>query len=61
MKMFIADFLQEQNGQSMVEYSLLLAFLTLASAAFFLDSGESIYGIWSITNVNLSTAHRCVS
>ncbi len=61
MKVLIADFLHDESGQSMVEYSLLLAFLTLASAAFFIDSGESIYGIWSITNINLSTAHRCVS
>ncbi len=38
----------------MIEFTLLLAFVVMASAALFLESGESIYSIWSVTSTYLS-------
>jgi len=52
-------FLQDEQGQDLVEYTLLLAFVCLASAALFIGAGNSINGIWKTGNgilVNANTA-----
>lgn len=61
MKFSCKDFLGQQGGQDLVEYTLILAFVCLASAAFFLGSHESIYNIWAVTENNLSQARNVVS
>ncbi len=50
-------FLYEEDGQDLVEYTLLLAMVCLASAALMITAGGSISGIWTTTNNNLSSAH----
>ena len=45
-----------ETGQDLIEYSLLMAFLTLASAALFIGAGSNVSKIWSIGNSTLSTA-----
>lgn len=55
MKM-LKNFLRDEQGQDIVEYTLLLAFVALASAALFINAGGSISGIWSVANTKLSTA-----
>jgi hypothetical protein len=55
------DFLGQQEGQDLVEYTLLLAFVCLVASAFFLGSHKSIYTIWEVTNNNLSQAKETVS
>jgi Flp pilus assembly pilin Flp len=47
---------QDDQGQDLIEYTLLMAFVALASAALFISSGASICQIWSDTNAQLSTA-----
>jgi Flp pilus assembly pilin Flp len=44
-----------------VEYTLLLAFVALASAALFMSAGGSISGIWSIANSRVSVASLSAS
>ena len=46
----------DEQGQDLIEYTLLMAFVALASAALFISSGASISSIWSDSNVSLSTA-----
>ena len=46
-------FLQEEQGQDLIEYTLLLAFVCLASATFFISSGKSVSGIWAATSSRL--------
>ena len=53
---FIAAFLKGERGQDLIEYTLLLAFVMLASAALYINAGGSVSGIWTITNSNLSAA-----
>jgi Flp pilus assembly pilin Flp len=48
--------LREEDGQDLIEYTLLLAFIALASASLFLSAGGSIAGIWSQGSTQLSTA-----
>ena len=50
------NFLADDSGQDLIEYTLLMAFVALASAALFLGSGGSISGIWTTTNNNLAQA-----
>ena len=59
MKQFILKFVREEEGQDLVEYTLLLAFVCLASAALFIGAGNSLAGIWTDANkilVNANTA-----
>jgi len=60
MKTLFANFLREEQGQDLVEYTLLLAFVCLASAALFIGAGESLTGIWSKTNTILVNANAAL-
>jgi Flp pilus assembly pilin Flp len=57
----IRNFWNEENGQDLIEYTLLLAFVALASAALFLGAGGSIKGIWTTTNSQLTAANTSAS
>jgi Flp pilus assembly pilin Flp len=57
MKATLASFLSDDQGQDLVEYTLLLAFVSLASAALFLGTGGAITGIWSVSNSQLVNAN----
>ena len=54
-------FWQAQDGQDLVEYSLLLAFVCLASVALFIGVGKSITGIWTVANTSMSQAYSATS
>jgi Flp pilus assembly pilin Flp len=47
---------KDEAGQDLIEYTLLMAFVALASAALFTTSGSSVSKIWSSSNSTLSTA-----
>jgi Flp pilus assembly pilin Flp len=49
-------FLRNEEGQDLIEYTLLLAFVALVAAGLFISSGQSTSGIWSIANTQLSSA-----
>lgn len=53
---FLRNFWHEDQGQDLIEYTLLMAFVALASAALFLGAGGSIKNIWTTTNSRLSNA-----
>ena len=53
MKQLLLKFIREDQGQDLVEYTLLLAFVCLASAALFINAGNSISGIWTVANSEL--------
>ena len=50
------QFLREEDGQDLIEYTLLLAFVCLASAALFIGAGTSISSIWGTANNTLNNA-----
>jgi len=58
---FLRNFWNDEQGQDLIEYTLLLAFVALASAALFLGAGGSIKGIWSSTNSQLVAASNNAS
>jgi Flp pilus assembly pilin Flp len=53
MKMIVA-LLKDEQGQDLVEYTLLLAFVIMASAAMYINAGGSVTGIWTVTNTQLN-------
>jgi Flp pilus assembly pilin Flp len=56
MKRFCVSLWKNEQGQDLIEYTLMLAFVALASAALFSTAGTSINQIWSKTNSQLGTA-----
>jgi Flp pilus assembly pilin Flp len=55
---FLRNFWNDEQGQDLIEYTLLMAFVALASAALFLGAGGSIKGIWSASNSQLVAANN---
>ena len=53
---FLRNFWNEDEGQDLIEYSLLMAFVALASAALFIGAGKNISSIWSSSNSQLANA-----
>jgi len=52
---FIKKFLQEEDGQDLVEYALLLVFLALAAIAILPTLGSSVNRVFSQSNSTLNT------
>jgi len=61
MMTIFTSFLQDEQGQDLIEYTLLLAFVCLASAALFISAGGSVSGIWNTTNSDLALANASAS
>jgi Flp pilus assembly pilin Flp len=61
MKPFVNAFLAAEDGQDLIEYTLLMAFVALASAALFIGAGSSINTIWSTSNTQLANAATSAS
>ncbi|HKE22067.1 MAG TPA: hypothetical protein VKB88_06730 [Bryobacteraceae bacterium] len=57
----LKTFFKDESGQDLIEYTLLMAFVALASAALFIGAGKSVQGIWSATNSQLSAANASAS
>jgi Flp pilus assembly pilin Flp len=57
----LRNFWNDEQGQDLIEYTLLMAFVALASAALFIGAGKSIQGIWTATNTQLSAANASAS
>src|SRR5689334_22017424 len=61
MTQLLKSFLVEDNGQDLIEYTLLMAFVALASAALFIGAGKSINTIWTTANGQLENAATSAS
>jgi Flp pilus assembly pilin Flp len=61
IKRLLMGFQREEQGQDLIEYTLLLAFVALASAALFIGAGGTINQIWTVTNNTLSNAAATAS
>ena len=61
MMAYLRSIWQQEEGQDLIEYTLLMAFVALASAALFIGAGGSIKGIWSVTNTQLAAANTAAS
>ena len=56
MKNLLIGFVRDEQGQDLIEYTLLLAFVCLASAALFIGAGGGINAIWTNANAKINGA-----
>jgi Flp pilus assembly pilin Flp len=56
MRSFIIHFCREESGQDLIEYTLLMAFVALASASLFISAGGNVQTIWQTANTSLTNA-----
>jgi Flp pilus assembly pilin Flp len=56
MKTMFMNFCKDEQGQDLIEYTLLIAFVALASAALFIGAGGSVKTIWQAANTQLANA-----
>jgi Flp pilus assembly pilin Flp len=61
MNHLLIRFWRDEQAQDLVEYTLLLAFVCLASAALFIGAGSAISGIWTQANSRLENAALAAS
>jgi Flp pilus assembly pilin Flp len=54
---FLRNLWNEEQGQDLIEYTLLMAFVALASAALFIGAGGNIGNIWKKASTQLSAAN----
>jgi Flp pilus assembly pilin Flp len=57
---FFRNLWTDEQGQDLIEYTLLMAFVALASAALFIGAGGSVKGIWVKTSTQLSAANAAI-
>ncbi|MGA3077281.1 MAG: hypothetical protein ABSG56_26815 [Bryobacteraceae bacterium] len=61
MTTLLRNLWNDDQGQDLIEYTLLMAFVALASAALFINAGTSVSKIWQTANNQLSTAAASAS
>ena len=54
----LRNFFREEEGQDLVEYTLLLAFVALAAAAILMNASDSIKTIWQSAQTQLENAEN---
>jgi len=58
---FLKNFFNNEEGQDLVEYALLLGFVALASAALMATIGNNITGIFTTVNTKVASANTQAS
>ena len=61
MKKLLANLIDEEEGQDLIEYTLLLAFVVMSSAAILTGAGSSVKGVWTVANSRLAAANVAAS
>jgi Flp pilus assembly pilin Flp len=56
MTSFLHNLWTDDQGQDLIEYTLLMAFVALASASLFVSTGSSVSSIWGAASNQLSNA-----
>jgi Flp pilus assembly pilin Flp len=54
-------FFKDEQGQDLIEYTLLVGFVALASAGIYIDAGSNIKSIWGAASTQLSSANTSAS
>lgn len=53
----MTSFWDNEQGQDLIEYTLLMAFVAIASAGLFLGAGGDVKSVWSVSNNQLAKAN----
>ena len=52
-----ANFWNDDQGQDLIEYSLLMAFVAIAVVGLFMGAGKDVKGVWATGNNQLAQAN----
>lgn len=55
MRVLVLQFWQDESGQDLVEYALLLTVVAVGTVALMNESGSSVPRVWTAANVALQT------
>ena len=61
MAAYLYNFWQEEDGQDLIEYSLLITFIAIACAAIIGAGRPAVNNIWIATNNEISQANSAAS
>jgi Flp pilus assembly pilin Flp len=61
MNQFLSRFWRDEDGQDLIEYTLLITFIAIATAAVVGQGQNSIRAIWGTSNSNLQQANQAAS
>jgi Flp pilus assembly pilin Flp len=61
LKAQLINFIYEEQAQDLLEYTLLMAFVCLTSAALFVGAGTDVSGTWTSTNSQLTSANTAAT
>ena len=61
MHRFLSNFWREEDGQDLIEYTLLITFIAVATAAVIGQGQNSIRAIWSTGNSTITAANSSAS
>lgn len=61
MAAYLLNFWHEEEGQDLVEYSLIVTFFALACVSFLGIFRPSVAGMWSNANTSLTSANTAAS
>jgi Flp pilus assembly pilin Flp len=61
MKSAVVRFCGDEQGQDLIEYTLLLAFIVLGSAALMTKAGTSVKTVWAAGSTTLANAATSAS
>jgi len=56
MRNRITTFLRDEEGQDLIEYTLLMTFVSLGSAAIYVGAANSLNTMWGVGSATLSNA-----
>jgi Flp pilus assembly pilin Flp len=57
MRQLLWSLWREEDGQDLIEYSLLITFIAIATAALVGSGQNSIRSIWTTSNSNIQAAN----
>ena len=52
---------KDDEGQDLIEYTLLLSFVALSVVGLFMGAGKDVKGVWVVTNNELAQANTRAS
>ena len=61
MAAYLINFWQDENGQDLIEYSLLITFIAIACAAIIGAGRPAVNNIWQGSNNQLTQANTIAS
>jgi Flp pilus assembly pilin Flp len=61
MAQYLCNLWREDDGQDLIEYTLLITFIAMACLAFVGNGRTAVRGLWTASNSEITTANVAAS